>query len=151
MKAKFKNGAGNFTLRAAALIIQDDQILLAKSDAHDCFYTVGGEIKQNEASDKAILRECYEETGHHFEIDRLVFVQERFYILANLPHHEVTFFYLMKKNDFEIYSGVNTDQNNEHLYWIPMEKLESTNIAPEFLRKALNDLPARLIHIISYE
>ena len=95
MDARIKNGNGNFSLRAAALIIENGQILLAKSNMHDCFYTVGGGINQNEASDKAILRECYEETGYYFEIDRLVFVQERFYTLENMPHHEVTFFYLI--------------------------------------------------------
>jgi len=151
MDARFKNGDGNFSLRAAALIIEKGQILLAKSNRHDCFYTVGGGINQNEASDKAILRECYEETGYRFEIDRLVFVQERFYTLESMPHHEVTFFYLMKKNSFELCSGVNTDSKNEHLYWIPIEKLESISIAPNFLCKELKDIPAQVTHIISYE
>ena len=151
MDARFKNGDGNFSLRAAALIIESGQILLAKNNMYDCFYTVGGGINQNEASDKAILRECYEETGYHFEIDRLVFVQERFYTLENMPHHEVTFFYLMKKNNIELYNGVNTDQNNERLYWIPIEKLESMSIAPKFLCKELKDIPAQVTHIISYE
>jgi len=112
---------------------------------------VGGGINQNEASDKAILRECYEETGYPFEIDRLVFVQERFYALENMPHHEVTFFYLMKNNNFDLYSGVNTDQINEHLYWIPIEKIESMSISPKFLCKELKDIPAQVTHIISYE
>lgn len=151
MDARIKNGNGNFSLRAAALIIENGQILLAKSNMHDCFYTVGGGINQNEASDKAILRECYEETGYYFEIDRLVFVQERFYTLENMPHHEVTFFYLMKKNKFELYSGMKTDQNNEYLYWVPIDKLESISIAPKFLGKELIDIPDQVTHIISYE
>lgn len=151
MDVGYKNGDGGFSLRAAALIIDDGRILLAKSDNHDCFYTVGGGIHQNEASDKAVLRECYEETGYQFEIERLVFIQERFYTVANIQHHEVVFFYLMKKNDFELKSGVNTDQNNEHLYWIPIEELEAMDIAPAFLSEEVKNIPTKVAHIISYE
>lgn len=151
MNTRCKNGEGNFSLRAAALIVDDGRILLAKSDMYDCFYTVGGGIYQNEASDNAILRECYEEIGVHLEIDRLVFIQERFYTVEHIPHHEVTFFYLMKKNKFELHNGSSTDQNHEHLYWIPIEELAAMNIAPAFLRKELKNIPTEVTHIISYE
>lgn len=97
MDIGYKSEKGNFSLRAAAIIIENNCLLLAKSDKYDCFYTVGGGIQQNETSDNAVLRECYEETGYHFEIDRMVFVQERFYTMNNVQHHEVVFFYLMKK------------------------------------------------------
>ena len=151
MNIGLKNVMGNFSLRAAALIIDNGQILLAKSDNYDCFYTVGGGIKQNETSQDAVLRECYEETGVHFEIDRLVFVQERFYTTENTEYHEVVFFYLMKKNDIKLYCGVNTDQNNEHLYWVPIEELQTLNIAPAFLSAAVKNIPTEVTHIVSYE
>nr|WP_246241199.1 NUDIX domain-containing protein [Anaerocolumna sedimenticola] len=35
-----------------------------------------------ETSEEAVIREVYEETGVNFEIDRLVFIQERF---LNIP------------------------------------------------------------------
>ena len=57
----------------------------------------------------------------------------------------------MKKNNLELYSGMNTDQNNEHLYWIPIEKLESISIAPKFLSKELKKLLDQVTHIVSYE
>ena len=60
-------------------------------------------------------------------------------------------FYLMKKNKFELYSGMKTDQNNEYLYWVPIDKLESISIAPKFLGKELIDIPDQVTHIISYE
>lgn len=53
--------------------------LLIKSACHNCFYTVGGGIQENETSESAVVRECYEETGYPFEIDRLAFIEERFY------------------------------------------------------------------------
>lgn len=151
MDIGYKSEKGTFSLRSAALIIENNCLLLAKSDKYDCFYTVGGGIQQNETSDSAVLRECLEETGYHFEVDRLVFIQERFYMIENVQHHEVVFFYLMKKMDCDIHSGVNTDQNNEYLHWIPLEQLETINIAPAFLRTALKSIPEEITHVLSYE
>ena len=55
-----------------------------KSDCHHCFYTVSGGIRENETSESAVIRECYEETGYHFEIDRLVFLKSVFSVLTML-------------------------------------------------------------------
>lgn len=74
MDVGYRTTSGNFSLRSAGLIISDSKLLLAKSDDYDCYYTVGGGIQQNESSSNAVIRECYEETGCHYEIDRLVFI-----------------------------------------------------------------------------
>ena len=50
MDVGYKNDNENFSLRAAALIIHDNKLLLAKSDNYECYYTVGGGIHQNELS-----------------------------------------------------------------------------------------------------
>lgn len=84
-----------------------------------------------------VVGELYEETGYRFEIDRLVFIQERFYKAENLCHHEIVFFYLMKDADIKLQNGMNTDQLNEKLYWLPIEKLENINLVPAFLKTAV--------------
>lgn len=140
-----------FSLRSAALIFKNACILLVKSDCHTCFYTVGGGIRENETSERAIIRECYEETGYHFEIDRLVFIEERFFSVDSTYHREIVFFYLMKEADIQIASGASTDQNNEHLYWIPMERLKQIELVPEFLKSSLDNIPNEITHILSYE
>lgn len=151
MDVGYKNANGNFSLRAAALIIRQNKLLLAKSDSYDCYYTVGGGIQQNETSDNAVIRECYEETGCHFEIDRLVFVQERFFSLDNILHHEVVFFYLMKETNYELYDGINTDQKDEHLFWVPIEEVGNINLVPAFLKTAVKKLPDGVTRIVSQE
>lgn len=65
---------GVFSLRAAALIINNNQLLAIKHDNYDCFYTIGGGVNLNETSTDAVIREVFEETGYLLSIDRLVFV-----------------------------------------------------------------------------
>ena len=151
MDIGLKTADGDFSLRSAALIFKENCLLLAKSDDYDCYYTVGGGILTGETAEQAVLREVYEETGKQLEIDRLVFVQERFYQVRNENHHEVVFFYLMKNEDSEIVQGVVTDQQKEHLYWVPMEKMEQINLVPPFLKTEAKRLPQEIKHIVSYE
>ena len=151
MNISFKTAEGTFSLRAAALVIDKGRILLAKNNRHDCFYTVGGGVQVNETSSQAVLRELFEETGYSFEIDRLVFVQERYFQVGTSRYHEVVFFYLMIPIDFEIPDGVNTDQREEHLYWIPLNELQEINLAPEFLKTALQSIPKEVVHIVSHD
>ena len=149
MDVGYKNANGKFSLRAAALIVRENKLLLAKSDKYDCYYTGG--IQQNESSDNAVLRECYEETGCCFEIDRLVFIQERFFSLENILHHEVVFFYLMKETNKELYSGKNTDLKDEHLFWVPIEALENINLVPAFLKTIVKSIPDGITRIVSHD
>ena len=136
-------------MRSAALIIKDNKLLVAKNDNYDCFYTLGGGVNLNEASTEAVIREYREETGYDFEIDRLAFIQERFYTLENCRHHEVVFFYLMKNIDVDIKNGTATDQQCERLYWLPVDELDKTNLVPAFLKTALKNMPKETVHIVS--
>lgn len=151
MDIAYKSEQGEFTLRAAALIINGNRLLLVKNDKYDCYYTVGGRVRQNEASQSAAIRECYEETGRRLEIDRLVFVQERFFEANGARHHEIVFFYLMKHINCDIEGGANTDLQSERLIWAPVEKLETLNLYPPFLAPALRRIPNEITHILSYE
>lgn len=151
MDIGYKTTTGKFSLRAAALIMHENKLLLVKNQKLGCFYTVGGGIQENETSENAVSRECYEETGCQFEIDRLIFVQERFYQVESVGHHEIVFFYLMKGTDIALPNGINTDQGNEMLYWIPLEELEKINLVPTFLKTAVKELPNEIVHIISHE
>ncbi len=139
-----------FSLRAAAIIQRNNRFLFCKNDNHDVYYLIGGGIEPGESSEEAVLRELYEETGYHFEIDRLIYVQERFYTAKNIPHHEITFFYLMKENIFSISDGGNTDRNDEHLKWVSLDELHKFKVVPPFIRSALSSLPIHLTHIITH-
>lgn len=139
------------SLRAAALIIHGDQILLIHHEQLGCFYTIGGGIEPGESSEEAVRRECREETGLPFEPDRLVFVQERFYQADGVPRHEITFFYLMNALPAFQLHGQLTDQPSERMLWVPLSMLGQIRLLPAFLADALQPLPGPITHIITRE
>ena len=68
-----------FRLRAAAIIIEDGCVLFATNDSEGYYYSIGGGVNLGETMEEAVLREVYEETGIHYEIDRLAYVWENFF------------------------------------------------------------------------
>jgi len=141
-----------FTCRAAALIINNNKLLMAKTANYPMYYTIGGAIQIHENSEEAIIREIFEEIGCHLEINRLVFIQERFFEVQKKKHHEIVFFYLMKSEPIAYISDYSkTDQPKETLHWLPLDELENYDITPQFLKsKCLSNITS-LEHIISFE
>ena len=149
----FNTNQGSFIYRVAAIIIKDNKLLMAKHEDYPCYYTVGGKVRINETSEEAILREAYEETGIKFQIDRLSFIQERFFELDGGHHHEIVFYFLMKENtDIGLSSRSYTDQGfKESLHWFPIESLDGIFIIPEFFKTRLLDNILGIEHIVTKE
>jgi 8-oxo-dGTP pyrophosphatase MutT (NUDIX family) len=90
-----------FRLRAAAIIIEDGCVLFATNDVEKYYYSIGGAIELGETAEQAVLREVFEETGVHYEIDRLAYIEENFFkrndgAMKGLDCHEISFYFLMK-------------------------------------------------------
>lgn len=149
----FKNPQGCFTYRVAAIILKDNNLLIAKHEDYPCYYTVGGKVRMNETSQEAIIRETYEETGIEFQVDKLCFIQERFFEVTGQAHHEIVFYYLMKDNSNTHLSYRKfTDQGTkESLHWLPVESLSETDIIPEFFKTKLLININSIEHIVSKE
>lgn len=145
-----------FRLRAAAIFVENNRALFATNEAKDYYYPIGGAVELGESTEQAVIREVLEETGIRARIDRLVFVQENFFIrddgtAKGLNCHEITFFFLMKPIEKSNLSGHSFISNNtfvEHTEWIPIDKLESYNIYPTYLKRKLKDLKPYPEHII---
>ena len=144
-----------FRLRAAAIIIENNKILFAHNDSETYYYSVGGGVLLGETMEEAVIREVYEETGIHYEIDRLAFIQENFFkrddgMLKGLDCHEVTFYFLMKARGTEILNSHSTTQGiPEYMSWLPIDKLSDYNIYPKFFIEKLNDLECYPEHIVT--
>lgn len=148
---------GLINLRVGAIIMKDGQILMVGNKMRPKYlYSVGGRIKFGETAEEAVIREVYEETGVHMEIDRLGFVHEN-YFYSDLPSnsrkliYEISFFFYMKvPEDFApICQSFTEDGQEEYLRWI----IPDTPIRyyPEFFRTELISPDKGVKHFLTDE
>ena len=137
-----KTTEGIFNYRVGTIIIDSDNILMVKNENSPFYYSVGGRVKFGETAKEAVLREVFEETQIRFEIDRLAFIHENFFIAENEPYHEIAFFYLMKQNNrvSEIKNKFKEYDTEETLYWLPINNLENLRLYPEFFKTELKSM-----------
>lgn len=155
MDCCFKDGNNRFRYRACAIIIEDGDVLFAKNDSDDYYYSVGGGVKLGETVEEAVIREVKEETGIDYEIDRLAFFHENFFAgsgtLEGVVQHEICFYYLMKsKGEKQINcNSIATCGVKEEMCWLPIKKLSEYKAYPEFFAEKLLNLKSEVEHIIT--
>lgn len=146
-----------FRYRAAAIIIEDGAVLLAKNEVDDYYYSVGGGVHMGETAEEAVRREVLEETGVAYEIDHMVFVHENFFeghgSLAGLHCHEIAFYFLMKPRGSQVLNSHSTTQNGipEHMYWVPVGELGKQKAFPSFLPEKIGSFGSGIEHIVTQE
>ena len=146
-----------FRYRAAAIIVEDDCVLFAGNEIDDYLYSVGGGVHMNEKSEDAVVREVFEETGVHYEVDRLAIIHENFFdgdggTLGKNHCHELAFYYLMKpRGTKELNSDSYTCGVKETMHWIPVKDLDQYKAFPAFMKDYLKDIPDGIVHIVTDE
>jgi ADP-ribose pyrophosphatase YjhB (NUDIX family) len=153
----FIRGKKWFRLRAGAIIIENDCVLMAGNEGVSFFYSIGGGIHHGETSEQAVTREVFEETGVKYEIDRLAFVHENYFIMQegvfkDRECHEVAFYFLMKsRGSQEVVCKSNTPDGKEYIEWIPIAELANYTAYPSFYIEKLSNLPTVFEHIVTNE
>lgn len=145
-----------FRYRAAAIIVENGAVLLAGNDKEDYLYSVGGGVQMGERAEDAVVREVLEETGVHYQVDRLAVIHENFWQGAGaydtgLVCHEIALYFLMKPR------GSQTLQSNsytrftdkETMHWIPIEQLHRHRYFPAFLQDYLQRPHDGVEHIVT--
>lgn len=146
-----------FRYRAAAIIIEDGCVLFAGNEREDYYYSIGGGVHMGETAEDAVLREVYEETGVHYEIDRLAVIHENFFnentgTLKGLDCHEISLYYMMKsKGSKQLFSNSYTQGVKEEMCWIPIADLGKYKAFPSFLKDYLGKEHSGIEHIITDE
>jgi len=148
-----------FRYRAAAIIIEDGDILFAKNERDSYYYSVGGAVKIGESAENAVKREVLEETGIAYEVERLAFIHENFFVgkggtlKKGVKCHELCFYFLMKsRGTKKLKSNSSTTGGiREFMYWLPIEKLDSYEAHPKFFIKELESIRGNIKHIITEE
>ncbi len=152
----FSVGNQWFRYRAAAIIIENGEVLMTRNDIDDYYYSVGGGVHMGETAEQAVIREVYEETGVRYEVDHLAFINESFFYgdgsLAGKECHVVELFFLMKpRKSKEIYSNSTTQGVKEYMCWIPVEKIGDYKAFPVFFKDRLLNIPEGIEHFVSDE
>lgn len=145
-----------FRLRACAVILWEDKLLMAHNEKDQYYYSVGGGIHHNEDSKTAVIREVFEETGLQLEIDRLVYIHENFFVDPLVVDgrfcHEVSFYFLMKYDGQSVRSGsVTMEGFKEEVVWLDLDCYEAYPAFPKFLKDLKYEIPDTVQHIIDYE
>ncbi|MDF2880800.1 MAG: hydrolase, nudix family [Clostridiaceae bacterium] len=156
MDCGFKNHEGWFRYRSAAIIIEDNCVLMASNELDPYYYSVGGGVHLHETAEDAVKREALEETGISYEIDHLAFIHENFFKVETealeVPFHEVAFYYLMKpKGNKELNSNSYTQGVKENMNWLPIENLSEYTVYPTFFQDRLRNIPDYPESIVTYE
>lgn len=151
----FKTETGRFNYRVGAIIIHDDRLLMVKNNKAPYFYSVGGRVKLHETAEEAVLREIFEETGLHMEVERLGFIHENLFVeeVTKERFHELSFFFYIKDMDEldTICTSFTENGAKEELQWIPLNELEKRHLYPEFFKERLIHSSAGIEHILTIE
>lgn len=112
----------------------------------------------HEKAENAARREVYEETGVHYEVERLAVIHENFFrssegTLLGLNCHEVTFYFLMKpRGTQQLYSNSYTVGGvKEEMHWIQIAELGKYKAFPTFMKEYLDNPHSEILHIVSDE
>ena len=133
-----------FGVRATALIVKDNRLLVVEDE--DGFYTIGGAIQVDEATEDAVVREVKEELGVASRAGQLAFIVENRFEQAGIHYHNIEFHYLVDLLEEEPLV-MQEDTKSLPCRWLALEGLSTVDLKPAFLKTALPDWNGQLQHI----
>jgi 8-oxo-dGTP pyrophosphatase MutT (NUDIX family) len=150
----FDSEAGRFTYRAAGIALHNEHVLLQHAARGGAWFLPGGRVELQESTQETLLREMREELQIDAHVERLLWVNEHFFVQRRKLWHELAFYYLMKLPPSFVQRSWTTpiacqEQTTLFLFeWVALDTLVSIELYPTFLRERLAVLPATVEHII---
>lgn len=133
-----------FGVRATALIIEEGKLLVVEDE--DGFYTIGGAIQVDEATEDAVVREVKEELGVASKAVQLAFIVENRFEQAGIHYHNIEFHYLVDLLE-DAPLTMQEDAKPLPCRWLALDDLYTVNLKPAFLKTTLPNWDGQLRHI----
>ncbi len=150
MDLLFKNDNQICNIRAAGILLYEDQILLQEDGGE--YALPGGHVKFFETAEEAVQREFSEELGVTVKAERLLFTEESFWEWNGRKTHTICFYYLLSAKD-GYFSGKRTQLDNERisLSYLPINELKNITVYPRWLAEKLEHPEEAPVHIVAYD
>lgn len=141
-------------LRTVGVLVQNNRILVQRDRNGDEYALPGGHVKIGETLENGLIREIMEETGVQIRCVRLLWSEECFWTWNGRQAHNIAFYYLIELCDgFEIPDTgefiSQKDNCDVVLGWLPIDRLQSIPIYPEFIKDEITDLNGPIKHFVS--
>ena len=141
-------------LRAAAVLIKDNKILVQREKDGNEYALPGGHVKIGETLEDGLIRETMEEMGVQIKCKRVLWSEECFWEWNGRQAHNISFYYLIELCEgFEIPDTgefvSQKDNCNVVIGWIPVEQLQNVTIYPDFIKKEIHHLDGPMKHFVT--
>ena len=140
-------------IRAGAVIIHNNKILVHKNVNENHCTLPGGRIAIGESSEQTIKREIKEEMGKETEIIGYIGTIENFFEMNKKKYHEILFVQkaeFINEADKKIDYTMDNVEGKEYLKykWVDLNKIEEYNIVPKCLEEILKsrEFPKHIIN-----
>jgi 8-oxo-dGTP pyrophosphatase MutT (NUDIX family) len=149
----FDTNAGHFHVRAIAVCILNDCILIHQTPGHALWSLPGGRVEMGESSEEALVREMAEELHSSVQIRRLMATLE---LIDNEFNgqifHEIGLYYAVELPDVawqtEPFRGPE-QRNPADFWWCPLSYLNHVSLVPVAIKRMVLAPPDAYCHIHS--
>ncbi|MCZ7853385.1 NUDIX hydrolase [Agrobacterium salinitolerans] len=147
-----------FSMRVAALIFQNDHVLVQRGVGDSYWALPGGRAEIGESSEETIIREIGEELDRDCSVERLLWSAENFFTFGEYAAHELGFYYLISLHQplpfhesdivHRVLDGVEVE-----FRWLAAQRaaLLQNDLRPRFIAERIEALPPLHAHLIVRE
>ncbi|MGS0897140.1 NUDIX hydrolase [Burkholderia stagnalis] len=153
----FDTGSHRFNLRAAAVIMQREYVLLHQVDGDDFWSLPGGRVEPGEPAARTIAREMQEEIGVTVRAGKMLCIAENFYAHGGRQHHEIGLYFAASLEagapllDVTVaHRGAEGDKGLTFA-WFSRHRLSEIDVQPAFLREWFDGDHAALAHVVQLD
>ena len=131
-------------VRAAAVIIHNNKVLVHKNVNSDHYSLIGGRVQLGEDSATTVKREVQEEIGKDIEVTGYIATVENFFEMNGQKYHEYLFINkaeFVSEDDKHIDYTLKNVEGKDYLQyeWLDLDKIEAYPLLPKVVPGILKD------------